>query len=696
MRLESNSSEQTSPEHEVTTENSTGSEEESFLTELLESLDDEHSGERGNAEEPDNFAKISKDYFEAVQKESLRIASDPELNATDADIRFSTAMNLRAVRNASCCIIGAGGLGNWQWRILLSMGFRQLVIYDDDVVGIENVGSQAHSILDIGMPKVEAIRRAALQYRGIGIVAKNKRVMTLDDIKSDLGYVPDIIIGCTDSADFRNSFINSLETEIKGRIYNGITGTATNVPQLWIDYRMALGDWNAYIIPARAMVSVPTVRWHETISNFFTKYKEEACFSAEDAVQEACTERAISYTGASVASFTGALLHWWFSTGKNELMDMSRLYNGFLSQKMTQFSWKMSYSSRDFEPVSHTRREAFLMGKLADEKRRSAYKEKVLVDFMSAYTGIAMEQVWETGSVDELLEANPGSVWIFEEGMKMFVEFPDGKYRRLEVHPSSIPGSKKKLYSLGETVSDTDILGWENMHRYVCIPMPDTILSILSQDNPEEPVVIMPKVANGTQTHITIFKTQEFIDRNGGGFLVEDSGTGYLAEVYTLGYTTEEYRIMSIADVLNKYQDFYIPENYKSRVNELCNLCMLKRDMFVDFARTMMKASAEQGEPLEDDAEESSVPAEGGQEKDGTTSVCAGDIDRNGEDEWKDAEYVDSHDLMPGDTINIGTPGENYQVLETGRRLRLREMGTGDTFFCRHFSSRVMRAVSHP
>ena len=123
---------------------------------------------------------------------------------------------------------------------------------------------------------------------------------------------------------------------------------------------------------------------------------------------------------------------------------------------------------------------------------------------------------------------------------------------------------------------------------------------------------------------------------------------------------------------------------------------MLKRDMFVDFARTMMKASAEQGEPLEDDAEESSVPAEGGQENDGTTSVCAGDIDRNGEDEWKDAEYVDSHDLMPGDTINIGTPGENYQVLETGRRLRLREMGTGDTFFCRHFSSRVMRAVSHP
>ena len=372
MQPESNSSEHTSPEHEVTTENSTGSEEESFLAELLESLDDEPGGERGNAKESDDFAKISKDYFEAVQKESLRIANDPEFNAADADIRFSTAMNLRAVRNSSCCIIGAGGLGNWQWRILLSMGFRQLTIYDDDVVSIENVGSQAHSILDIGMPKVEAVRRAALQYRGIGIVARNKRVMTLDDIKSDLGYVPDIIIGCTDSADFRNSFINSLETETKGRIYNGITGTATNVPQLWIDYRMALGDWNAYIIPARAMVSVPTVRWHETISNFFTKYKEEACFSAEDAVQEACTERAISYTGASVASFTGALLHWWFSGGRNGLLeDGNMLYKEFLrTGGNTKFTWKMSYSSRDWESVTPTRRELFLERKLAEERGR--------------------------------------------------------------------------------------------------------------------------------------------------------------------------------------------------------------------------------------------------------------------------------------------------------------------------------------
>lgn len=154
----------------------------------------EENTELKNAE----FKDIEEAYYAALRKEALRLNNDPEFQENDADIRFSTALNLRAVRQAICCIIGAGGLGNWQWRILMSMGFKQIIIYDDDVVGIENVGPQAHSVFDIGLPKVEAVRRAALRYRGIGIVARNKRVMTLEDIENDLGYVPSVIIGCTD------------------------------------------------------------------------------------------------------------------------------------------------------------------------------------------------------------------------------------------------------------------------------------------------------------------------------------------------------------------------------------------------------------------------------------------------------------------------------------------------------------------
>lgn len=356
----------------------------SFLEMLVESvsgtvsdsLPDSETGSNAQRNEQRNkdalFAQASDAYYASLRDKAVRLQDDPEFNMDDADTRFSTALNLRAVKQASCCIIGAGGLGNWQWRILLSMGFRQVIIYDDDTVGIENVGPQAHSIFDIGLPKVEAVRRAALQYRGLSIVARQKRVMTHADIADDLGFVPDIIIGCTDSAEFRNSFIHTLRESVMEHIRNGTGNTVRDkLPQLFIDYRMSLGDWNAYIIPARNMGLSERESFGDA-SMFFSTYMDEACFQAEDAVQEACTERAISYTGASVASFTGALLHWWFSGGRNGLLeDGNMLYKEFLrTGGNTKFTWKMSYSSRDWESVTPTRRELFLERKLAEERGR--------------------------------------------------------------------------------------------------------------------------------------------------------------------------------------------------------------------------------------------------------------------------------------------------------------------------------------
>ena len=356
----------------------------SFLEMLVESvsgtvsdsLPDSETGSNAQRNEQRNkdalFTQASDAYYASLRDKAVRLQDDPEFNMDDADTRFSTALNLRAVKQASCCIIGAGGLGNWQWRILLSMGFRQVIIYDDDTVGIENVGPQAHSIFDIGLPKVEAVRRAALQYRGLSIVARQKRVMTHADIADDLGFVPDIIIGCTDSAEFRNSFIHKLRESVMEHIRNGTGNTVRDkLPQLFIDYRMSLGDWNAYIIPARNMGLSERESFGDA-SMFFSTYMDEACFQAEDAVREACTERAISYTGASVASFTGALLHWWFSGGRNGLLeDGNMLYKEFLrTGGNTKFTWKMSYSSRDWESVTPTRRELFLERKLAEERGR--------------------------------------------------------------------------------------------------------------------------------------------------------------------------------------------------------------------------------------------------------------------------------------------------------------------------------------
>ena len=288
-------------------------------------------------------------YLQALRDAAVKVNEDNP----DTDIRFSTAINLNQVRNALVCIIGAGGLGNWQWRILAAMGFKRIAIYDNDYVGVENVGSQAHSIFDIGLPKVEAIKNAALEYRGMGIIARNKRVMSFKDIVEDLGEVPDIVIGCTDSADFRNNFICTI-FDCRGQ-----------VPELWLDYRMSLGDWVAYIVPWRGMV-----RNSQEISiyDFYRLYKKVAIFPESEAVQEPCTERAIAYTGANVASFTGAVLHWWYNGGRQKCNDAEYL-KAFIDGSSQDFlQKKVSFSARDFEFITETKIEKKLRRKLDELK----------------------------------------------------------------------------------------------------------------------------------------------------------------------------------------------------------------------------------------------------------------------------------------------------------------------------------------
>ena len=260
-----------------------------------------------------------------------------EAMMADATQRFSTALPLHTIEDVTVALIGAGGLGNWIWRVLLGMGFTNLAIFDDDTVGVENIGPQAHNFIDIGHPKVEAIRRAALAFRGVNLRVFSQRISHFSDLEEALGYMPAIVIGATDSADFRNGMINELRSQ--GRV------------ELFIDLRMSLGDWNAYITTPQMMCFDKSGAKDIILEN----YIREACFSSEEAVHEPCTARAITYTGANVASYVGAFLHWWFTTGRTTRWGWFKenFYTPYRSDSKT-FNWAYTYSSRDFSAETKT------------------------------------------------------------------------------------------------------------------------------------------------------------------------------------------------------------------------------------------------------------------------------------------------------------------------------------------------------
>lgn len=301
---------------------------------------------------PADFGELRNSYFTKLRDKAIEMRNDVNFDLDEADIRFSTALNLRQVRNSLVAIIGGGGLGNWQWRILASMGFRRIAVFDDDTVGIENIGSQCHSIFELGNPKVAAIQRAALEYRGISLIGIDRRVGTLKDINDALGETPDIIIGCTDSAEFRKQFFLD---------FSNTRYPLENLPEIYLDYRMSLGDWAAFILPLRSVFRKCFSR------TFLHWYATRAIFEPEEALTEACTERAISYTGANVASFTGAFLHWYYSGGRAKFGE-DEFLNDFVFGQTFQPARFTSFSARDFEFISPTRAENVVRKQLAVAK----------------------------------------------------------------------------------------------------------------------------------------------------------------------------------------------------------------------------------------------------------------------------------------------------------------------------------------
>ena len=265
--------------------------------------------------------------------------SEPKREAmlNDAHQRFSDVLPLRTVKNTTVALVGAGGLGNWIWRVLLGMGFTNLYLFDDDTVGPENIGPQAHNLIDVGYPKVEAVRRAALAFRGVNIRTFKQRVQTFSEIAQCMGCTPDVVVGATDSTAFRNSMISDV-------CYNRAKET-----QLFIDLRMSLGDWNAYITTPKLFANTTL------FSHILNQYEAEACFTEEEAVHEPCTARAITYTGANVASYVGAFLHWWLTVGHTQTAVW--MYENFYKSTRANgstFNWRYTYSSRDFYAETKT------------------------------------------------------------------------------------------------------------------------------------------------------------------------------------------------------------------------------------------------------------------------------------------------------------------------------------------------------
>lgn len=308
------------------------------------------------------FASAREVYMRAVEENALQIHTDPHINLDEATTtRFSTALNIRYLRDKSVCLVGVGGIGNWVVKVLISMGITKLIIIDDDNVELHNVCPQNFGLVDLGLPKAKAVAETIMQHSGVAVRTIEKKVTGYTDILEQCGGVPDILITAVDNMEFRNTCAAELSNYI---LSSDRSSHPIKVPELFIDLRMSLGDWTSFALPCSAMVRHLNYDYKYDLLNY--QYMAKACFDPSEAVQEPCTARAIGYTGANIASFVGALLHWYTNDGRlyfngtaavEEFQDATACIRDFFGEveyNKSQFKMHTTFSSRDWEFITPT------------------------------------------------------------------------------------------------------------------------------------------------------------------------------------------------------------------------------------------------------------------------------------------------------------------------------------------------------
>jgi molybdopterin/thiamine biosynthesis adenylyltransferase len=127
----------------------------------------------------------------------------------------------------SVSVIGCGANGSWATVMLARQGIKKIRVWDMDKVESHNISNQAYGIPDIGMQKVDALKRLVYDSTGIEIEAHNEFVDT-QDVSADYVFLMVDTMKCRGSI-FENCLKNKfnisqvIETRMSidtGRIYS--------------------------------------------------------------------------------------------------------------------------------------------------------------------------------------------------------------------------------------------------------------------------------------------------------------------------------------------------------------------------------------------------------------------------------------------------------------------------------------------
>lgn len=157
-------------------------------------------------------------------------------------------------------MIGAGGIGSFSSLALAKLG-HPLTVFDHDTVEPHNLPTQCFRLVDVGRPKVEALRDTILAFTDLKIEARQER------------FVRQSVAGPMISG------VDSMDTRLE--IWHGLVKGCPEIP-IYLDGRMGAETLYLYAVrPADA----GDIQWYEG-----------RLYPSSQAAPAPCSARAIVYT----------------------------------------------------------------------------------------------------------------------------------------------------------------------------------------------------------------------------------------------------------------------------------------------------------------------------------------------------------------------------------------------------------------
>jgi molybdopterin-synthase adenylyltransferase len=197
----------------------------------------------------------------------------------DRDLRQRDLVPPERLTNCQALVIGVGAIGRQVALQLAALGTRRLVLFDDDVVQVENLAPQGYWVEDLNTSKVFSTtvlcRRLNPEIEVVAVPERFKR-STLKTLPTE----PRLVVFCC---------VDSMQS--RRLIWEAIRPRAA----FFVDGRMA-----AEVLRVLASATPVSDRYYET-----------TLFSEAEAFQGACTAKSTIYTASIAAGFMiGQFTRW--------------------------------------------------------------------------------------------------------------------------------------------------------------------------------------------------------------------------------------------------------------------------------------------------------------------------------------------------------------------------------------------------